>query len=114
MQEDLDPHVALLNRLSERRLRQATNPNVQHIRSRKEIEQALLETFDLVGGIPRLALWANEPENYGEFLKLLLKLAPKEQVGKIQGQIIEYRSNIGASRIGQRPQEEEEIVDFPE
>ena len=79
-EEGLDHHVELLNRLSERRLRQATSPNVQHIRSRKEIEQALLETFDLVGGIPRLALWANDPENYGEFLKLLLKLAPKEQV----------------------------------
>ena len=52
--------------------------NVTPIFSRKQIEQAFLETFDLVGGVPRLALWANQEENYSAFLQLLLKLAPKE------------------------------------
>lgn len=83
--------------------------NVERIRSRKEIEQALLETFELVGGIPRLAIWANDPANYGDFLKLLLKLAPKEQLGAVAGQILEYRSNIPQSPLNRPPEPVEQI-----
>jgi hypothetical protein len=103
MEEDIQDVInnQLLQKLETRDLEHGAGGKVQRLYNRKQIEQALLETFELVGGIPRLAIWANDPENYGEFLKLLMKLAPKEQVGKMQGQVIEYRSNIGQSRIGQ-------------
>lgn len=52
--------------------------NVQRMFSRKGLEQGMLECFELIGGVPRLAIWANDPANYGEFLKLLMKFAPKE------------------------------------
>ena len=59
----------------------------------------MLECFELVGGIPRLALWANDEKNYGKFLDLLMRLAPKEASAEIQGSTIEYVSNLGPSRI---------------
>lgn len=86
---------ALARTLTERQLR---SPNVQRIWSRKAIEQAFLETFELVGGIPRLALWANNEDNYGEFLKLMMKMAPKEQQQELAS-VIEYRSNIPPSPL---------------
>ncbi len=36
--------------------------------------QALAEAFEIVGGVPRLALWADK--NYGEFAKILGKQVP--------------------------------------
>lgn len=76
---------------------------VDRIYSRKQIEQAFLETFDLVGGVPRLAAWAHEQENYGEFLKLLTKFAPKDVVQANMGQVIEYRSNVPQSPLNGDP-----------
>ena len=38
---------------------------------RDRVTSAFHETFELVGGVPRLALWANE--NYGSFAKLYLR-----------------------------------------
>ena len=43
---------------------------VERIYSRKQIEQAFLETFELVGGVSRLASWADDEENYKDFLIL--------------------------------------------
>lgn len=34
------------------------------------VSEGLQDAFDLIGGVPRLALWANSPENQGEFYKL--------------------------------------------
>lgn len=88
----MDFEEALGNQLTERqRLRDG---NVERVFSRKQIEQAFLESFELVGGIPRLATWANKPENYGQFLKLLVTMAPKEKLEVAAGNVIEYRSNI--------------------
>lgn len=87
---------------------------VETIYSRKQIEQAFLETFELVGGVPRLALWANDPENYGTFLKLLMTMAPKEQVERVKGQILEYRSAVPQSPLNRGPEDgiqEGEFVD---
>lgn len=90
---------------------------VTKIHSRKAIEQAFMETFEMVGGIPRLAIWANDPANYGDFLKLMMKLAPKEQLGAVAGQILEYRSNIPTSPLNRTLTTEEisegVIVDEP-
>lgn len=81
---------------------------VDRIYSRKQIEQAFLETFEMIGGIPRLAMWANQEENYESFLKLLMQLKPKE-VGGSLAQVFEYRSNIPGSKLN-RPAAGEDVV----
>ena len=83
---------------------QANNPKVQRlgrIYSRKQIEQAFLETFELIGGVQRLALWANREENYHDFLKLMMKLTPREMMQDM-GNVLEYRSNVPASGLSRR------------
>lgn len=72
--------------------------NVGRLFSRKAVEQSFLECFELIGGVPRLAIWANDPENYGEFLKLLSKLLPKE-VSEKGGQVINFVSSIPDSEL---------------
>jgi hypothetical protein len=37
---------------------------------RKKVITALNETFELLGGVPRLTLWANNPSNTGDFYKI--------------------------------------------
>lgn len=89
----------LFEKLTERQIRNIQNGgNVTRIFSRKEIEQAFLETFDLVGGVPRLAIWANDPENYALFLQLMSKLFPKgiEEKG---GQVLNYISRVPQSAL---------------
>ena len=49
----------------EKNVRKPREGNIERIYSRKQIEQSFLETFELVGGVPRLASWANDEENYG-------------------------------------------------
>ncbi len=88
---------ALQNQLTERQRRNSSN--VERIWSRKQIEQAFLETFELIGGVPRLAIWANDPENYHLFLQLLLKMAPKEAASATRAAVIEYRSNVPQSSL---------------
>jgi len=44
--------------------------------SRKEVVKAFQRAFDLIGGIPRLALWAHE--NPTEFFKLYARLLPSQ------------------------------------
>jgi hypothetical protein len=97
--------VALHNNLSLRERNRHARGNVETIYSRKQIEQAFLETFELVGGVPRLALWANDEENYGTFLKLLMTMAPKERLDGIKGQILEYRSAVPASPLNRPPED---------
>jgi hypothetical protein len=70
--------------------------------SRKEVEEGFLEAFELVGGISRLAIWANNPANYGDFLKLYAKMIPKE-VAEEAGQTFIYQSNVPASALNKGP-----------
>lgn len=93
----------------ERNVRKPKEGNIERIYSRKQIEQSFLETFELVGGVPRLASWANDEENYGQFLKLLMVMAPKEAMAQHTGNVIEYRSNIPASPLN-RPSANSEII----
>ena len=44
--------------------------------SRKRLEQAFLSAFELIGGVPRLALWADK--NPGQFYALSAKLFPQK------------------------------------
>ena len=107
----MDFDLALQNQLSERQRKK--NGNVERVFSRRQIEQAFLESFEMVGGVPRLALWANDPDNYGEFLKLMMKLAPREASAQMLGQVIEYRTNVPASPLNRpkpTPEEAEEGV----
>ncbi len=77
----------------------ARRGSVERIYSRKQIEQAFLESFELIGGVSRLAHWANDDENYKDFLKLLMVMAPKEALQAQSGNVIEYRSNIPSSPL---------------
>lgn len=52
-----------------------TVPRNPHF-TRKDVVNAFQQAFELVGGIPRLALWANE--NQGEFYKLYARLLPSQ------------------------------------
>jgi hypothetical protein len=70
--------------------------------TRREVEEAFIETFELVGGIPRLAIWASKEGNYGEFLKLYARLIPKE-VAEEAGQVFIYESNVPASPLNKAP-----------
>ena len=44
--------------------------------SRKQVVQAFQDAFELVGGTPRLAVWANE--NPTDFYKLYARLLPSQ------------------------------------
>ena len=90
---------ALMSKLSERQLARMSAPSLERDWSRQEICNAFIETFELVGGVPRLALWANDPENYKDFLNLLMRLAPKEQAKDIGKQAFVYKSNVPQSSL---------------
>jgi len=47
------------------------------LRDRKFVENAFNACFDLIGGVPRLALWADQ--NPGEFYKLYGKMMPEAE-----------------------------------
>lgn len=88
--------------LTTRQIERAQGKRARKI-TRKEVQDAFLETFELVGGIPRLALWANNPANYGEFLKLYAKMIPKE-VAEDAGQSIIYESGMPRSALNRPPE----------
>lgn len=102
----MDITTALSARLEERQ-----KSNVSRIYSRSQIEQGIIETFELVGGVPRLALWANDPKNYGKFLELMMKIAPKEQTAEAARNVIQYRSNIPSSPLNRGAQEDETVIE---
>lgn len=100
LQEDdvqIEFTVALEQRLFERQRRDETK--VESLYSRKQIEQGVLEAFDLIGGIPRLAIWANDPSNYGRFVEIWAKLAPKDTGNVEVDRVINYISNVPNSRL---------------
>lgn len=88
--QSLDRNLAQRKRLA--------NESVQKLYSRRTMEQGFLECFELIGGVPRLAIWANDPENYGDFLKLLMKFAPKDAPEQL-GKSVTYMSNVPASPL---------------
>lgn len=103
----------ILNQALERNLterKKLEKASVQRLFSRKSMEQGFLECFELIGGVPRLALWANDPENYGEFLKLLMKFAPKD-VTEQAGRVLEYRSNVPSSPLNKSSAPRTEVID---
>lgn len=105
----MDFDLSLQRQLSERQRKK--NGGVERVFSRRQIEQAFIESFEMVGGVPRLALWANKEENFGEFLKLLMKLAPREASAQMLGQVIEYRTSVPPSPLNRPKPEEQEVED---
>lgn len=87
---------ALEIRLARRQMLAAES--VQKLYNRKDMEQGFLECFELVGGVPRLAIWANEPKNYEAFLRLLMKFAPKDLTERGAG-VINFVSSIPDSPL---------------
>lgn len=94
-----DFNRSLQEQLTTRQRRRAGAGGIERIYSRKQIEQAFLETFEMVGGVSRLAIWANDDENYEKFLNLLMRLAPKDVGNAVAGQILEYRSLVPSSPL---------------
>jgi hypothetical protein len=101
MAEEFEPVVAVGRALPYR-------PQVERIYSRKQVEQALLQAFELTGGITRLALWANQEENYSDYLKLLMKLLPRETKEELAS-LIEYKTYVPPSRLNHFPNVEREL-----
>lgn len=77
---------------------------------RERFLQALSEAFEIVGGVPRLALWADK--NYGEFAKLLGKQVPSLVQNAM---LVKATGNVTiVSAIPQSPldgEEEKRVVD---
>ncbi len=84
---------------------------VSRIYDRRDIEQAFLEAFDRSGGVDRLLAWGSREENYGEFLKLMIKFAPKEIEKAQEGRVLQYRSNIPSSALNVHAISEGVLVD---
>lgn len=79
------------------RQRQLSSP-VRKLYSRKTLEQGFLECFEMIGGVPRLVAWAHQEQNYGEFLKLMMRFVPKE-VQEQTGRVINYVSSVPDSAL---------------
>ena len=72
--EDTSMHDTFIA-MSEAREIQLKVPNRGKF-TRKQVIQAFEDSFELIGGIPRLAAWAHS--NPGEFFKLYSKLLPSQ------------------------------------
>lgn len=99
---DFDFEAALRRNLTQRN--ELTKSQVSRIMSRKQITASIMECFELVGGVPRLAIWANDPENYGEFLKLWIKALPKEEKEEAARSFV-YQSALPSSQIGAKDED---------
>ena len=65
-----------LNALASQPGTRVTIPRSAHVK-RDQVVSAFQNAFELTGGIPRLALWADQ--NQTEFYRLYAKLMPKQQ-----------------------------------
>ena len=82
--ESDQPSSALVPReLWEVRLAEMAKSKAQSFRvprneniKKAQVVDSILDAFELLGGTSRLTLWANE--NYGEFMKIYAKLAPRQ------------------------------------
>lgn len=77
--------------------------------SRTEVVNAFTSAFELIGGVPRLALWAHE--NPGEFYRLYGKLLPSHTSGLFQGGgVVHVKHSIQPSALD-GPIEDGEVVE---
>ena len=104
---------AFEQRLAQRNKKTKGAGAITTIYSRKMIEQSILETFELVGGVSRLAVWANDPDNYGKFLELLIRLAPKGVPELPTKGSVTYVSRVPSSPLNRTEPTETLIIDQP-
>ena len=67
--------------MAKRRAQRLSVPRSQAF-SRTEVMHAFQEAFELIGGVPRLAMWGHNNET--EFYRLYSKLFPNQVTGKVQ------------------------------
>ena len=72
---------ATITMLAERPGAKLTVPRSPDLK-REQVVNAFLDAFELIGGTPRLAIWADD--NLGEFYKLYAKLLPKQLEQEVQ------------------------------
>ena len=65
-----------LTELANNKAQRVTVPRQRDVK-RKQVVNAFMDAFQLIGGVPRLAIWADE--NPTEFYRLYSKLMPKEE-----------------------------------
>lgn len=71
--------------------------------SRKEVVNAFHQAFDLIGGIPRLALWANANET--DFYRLYARLLPSQNSSALGEQaVLRIEIAIPPSPLDEPPQ----------
>lgn len=61
------------------------------LRDRRTVELSMQACYELIGGVPRFALWANE--NPTEFYKIYARLLPEQSKAQASTQII-IQSNV--------------------
>lgn len=66
--------------------------------SRKQVVEGFHNAFEIIGGVPRLALWANE--NYGDFVRMYSKLLPSQNSSALgESGKIEIELKVPGSRL---------------
>ena len=66
------------------------NPNDNPV-SRKRVVQAFMDAFELIGGVPRLAVWANEnPDNFYSLYARLLPSSTSQALGEANEMIVRH------------------------
>jgi len=81
--------------------------------TRADVVRAFSESFELIGGVPRLALWAHH--NPSEFYKLYGKLLPSATVIELGARVPNNISEISTEELEQllrdRLTSEQEVYD---
>lgn len=65
--------------------------------SRKRVMEAFQDSFELIGGVPRLAAWAHE--HPGEFYRLFSKLMPSQASSLVQNNTMVIKHVIPPSAL---------------
>lgn len=98
-QDGVPEHQEILRRVAE----SPRNYSVPRRVSRKHLESAFLTSFELIGGVPRLALWADQ--NPTQFYQLISKLFPQHVEAKIGADqsLAAILTNMGRAHVAPPP-----------
>ena len=91
---DMEPLVSLSNGKT---IRVPKNPHF----TRKDVVQAFQSAFELIGGVPRLALWAND--NQSDFFKLYARLLPAQSSSALgEANVLRIEMSIARSPLDEQ------------
>jgi hypothetical protein len=65
--------------------------------SRADVVRAFAQSFELIGGVPRLALWAHQNES--EFFKLYAKLLPSATVVDLNARVSHEIASLSTAEL---------------